>query len=157
MNCARLLPATALVSAIVCVSLSLPGCKSSGEAQMVGDAPPAAPVQHPLLENIPLPTGFKIVPEHSVARLAGSMRVANCEFEGSLPPDAVARFYVEYMPTAKFTLRSKRFENGEYAIRFESDTEECNVRIIYKSNKSILLIDLGPLGKGGGDLSPTRR
>ena len=133
----------------------LPGCDSPGGSAQGGAAgPPADPVQHPLLQNIPLPVNFRMVPERSVARAAGALRVAQCEFDGPTAPDAVVRFYEEYLPTAKFTLRQKRFDNGEYSLRFESETEECTIRVKGKGTRTVLIIDIGPLSKGSADREP---
>jgi hypothetical protein len=132
--------------------LAMCGCESGGgSGPAVAQGPPASPVQHTMLQNIPLPVGFRMVPERSVARESGQFRVAQCEFEGATSPDAVTRFYVEYMPTAKFTLRQKRFDNGEYLLRFESDAEECNVRVRPSKSQTILVIDIGPLAKGSAE------
>ncbi len=128
------------------------GCESAGDAQMpTGQPPPTAPRQHPVLEHIPLPMGFAMVPERSVARLAGPLRVAQCEFEGTGAVDDVAEFYLKHMPAAKFTLRDKRFDAGTWLMRFESRTEECNIRVKPKGKRAVIVIDLGPLPKGGAD------
>jgi len=151
MRVGPLSPTTTLVGLVALGWVgALAGCQSGGDAtgSPAGASPPASALQHPLLENIPLPAGFYLVPERSVARAAGSLRVAQCEFQGSLSPDAVARFYVEYMPAAKFTLRQRRFDNGEHSLRFESDAEECNVRTKPKGGKTVLVVDIGPLSKG---------
>lgn len=156
-TCGRMLPAVACAGLIL-VTVPLAGCDSLGGGGKAQGAT-AAPVQHPLLENIPLPHGFRIVPERSVARMAGPLRVAQCEFQGSTSPDAVARFYVEYLPTARFTLLNKRFDNGQYSMRFESASEECNIRIRPQNAKTVLVIDIGPLAKATNeeDLNPARQ
>jgi len=130
------------------------GLSGGGGTTTVAQGPPASPVQHTMLQNIPVPVGFRVVPERSVGRESGQFRVAQFEFEGSTNPDAVARFYSEYMPAAKFTLRQKRFDNGQYFMRFESDTEECNVRIGTRSSKTLLVIDVGPLPRGATEREP---
>lgn len=128
--------------------LTIAACDSPGGGQVMAPGPTIEPVEHSLLRGIPLPTGFKMVPERSVARQSGTARVAQCEFEGYTYPDAVARFYVDNMTVAKFALTNKRFDNGEYNMRFESATEECNVRIRPRGgNRTTLVIDLGPLNK----------
>lgn len=135
---------------LVLVGLAIPACQSGGNTSAVASdqAPVATPVEHQLLKGIPVPAGFRIIPEHSRARNLGETRVAQCEFEGSLAAGDVARFYEHYMPTARFTLGPKLFNSGEYAIRFESDTEECNVWIKPKAQKTILIIDIGPRATG---------
>ena len=152
----HILPAAACAGLLL-AAVGLPGCQSlsggtTSSGQAASHGPPASPVQHTLLQNIPLPVGFKMVPDRSVARESGQFRVAQCEFEGVTTPEAVTRFYVQYMPTARFTLRQKRLDNGEYNLRFDSDSEECNVRVKRQDSKTILVVDIGPLPKG-----PTER
>lgn len=121
----------------------LPGCDSP---QPTGQPPAMSPRQHTMLPNVPVPIGFRIVPERSVARESGRLRVAQVEFEGRGQPDDVADFYTQYMPAAKFQLKQRRFDVGDYLMRFESDAEECNVRVKPRGQLVTIVIDLGPLG-----------
>ncbi len=154
----RLVSTTGCIGAAL-IGLALWGCNtfggSSGGTGQATEQPPAQARQHSLLENIPLPQGFTMVPERSVAHQSGQTRVAQCEFRGHTDPDGVSRFYVRYMPTARFTLRQKRFDNGEYMLRFESDTEECNVRVKPGKLNTTLVIDISPLPKGPVERKPT--
>lgn len=145
----RLRP-TILAITILAASLSMLGCDGLGGSKSTAAAsgPAASPVQHPMLENIPLPVGFQIVDDRSNAWKSGQIRWGNCEFEGGISPEKVRSFYVEYMPSAKFTLRQERLDGGEYHLRFESDSEECNVRIKRAKLKTSLVLTIGPLPKG---------
>lgn len=137
------------------MTLSLWGCESSESnapmATTADQTPVVAPLEHPLLKGIPIPTGFKIVPERSRARHSGATRVAQCEFQGSLAPGEVVRFYEHYMPTVRFRLGPKVFVNGDYTLRFVSDSEECDVFIKPKGFNTTLILDVGPLWKGDTD------
>jgi hypothetical protein len=112
-------------------------------------------VQHPLLENFPLPPGFKMVADRSVARNSGTVRMAKCEFEGNLSTESTVGFYEEYMPTAQFRQLDKRFEAGTYALRFESSREECEIRVRRTRTKTVLVIDLGPLSQAAEPRHPS--
>jgi uncharacterized iron-regulated membrane protein len=120
------------------------GVDSAPTATTTDQTPVAAPVEHPLLKGIPIPTGFALVQERSRARHLGTTREAHCEFQGNLIPSEVVRFYEHYMPTAHFSLGPKVFAQGEYTLRFESATEECNVIVQRKGFKTALIIDIGP-------------
>jgi hypothetical protein len=119
--------------------------------------PAVGAVQHPLLENFPLPTGFKMVADRSVARSSGNVRMAKCEFEGNLSAESTVSFYEEFMPTAQFRQLDKRFEDGTYALRFESPREECDIRVRRTPNKTVLVIDLGPLSQAQESAGPAVR
>jgi len=150
-----------LQTAIVCAGLGLAGlgggCQSPEQTEAIGPGASTAsgaavmPVQDPMLENLPVPMGFRRVPERSLARATGKLRMAQCEYEGSTSPADLVRFYESQMPTAQFALKERRLDAGVYSLRFESDSEVCNLRIKRAKSKTILVIDLGPLPKGAGE------
>ena len=141
--------------AALAVGLPLGACTSSfGGAGAAEHRPSASAVQHPMLENIPLPVGFQMVEQHSYGRSSGQLRYASCEFEGRLDPAAVNRFYKEYMPAAGFTLRQERFNRGQYVMEFDSTAEESTVRIERRRFKTALIIDINPTPKGSAQRDP---
>ena len=86
MNAALTRTCNRLAVVVGCAGLALLGsalfgCESfGGGRQTAGQGPSASPVEHPLLENIPLPVGFRMVPERSVARASGRTRVTFLRF-----------------------------------------------------------------------------
>lgn len=150
----RLAASAVAVLAVAAGAGSL-GCQGFGGTEVAGgnQGPPAAPVQHTLLQNVPLPVGFQMVADRSVARQSGASRVALCEFEGTSSPEEVTRFYVNYMPSAQFTLKKRDYVHGEYQLRFESDIEECIIRIkpAKLGKKTALVVDIGPLPQGSAE------
>jgi len=121
------------------VAASLIGCQTDATS-----GPAVGAVQHPLLEGFPLPPGYKMVPERSVARSSGTVRMAKWEFQGNLSAESTVDFYEQYMPTAQFRRLDRRFEAGEYVLRFESPGEECVIRVRRTRSTTCLVIDLGP-------------
>lgn len=133
---------------LLCVAGGCATYSSAPQTTSAAESPAASPRQHAMLENIPLPVGFRMVYERSVAKDFGRYRMAKCEFQGSSPPDTVARFYQSYMPSAQFVLRTRSLEAGTYDLRFESATEECNIRVSPSREGTVLVVDLGPLPQG---------
>jgi hypothetical protein len=134
--------------------LVLVGCNTySGTttATSADGAPPASAAQHPILEGVPIPVGFRMVSERSVARQTGRFRMAKVEFVGGTSPEQVTAFYQNYMPSAQFTLKTRNLEAGEYKLRFESPSEECNIRVTRNSGRTVLVVDLGPLPQGSAE------
>lgn len=161
-RCTSRVVASTLCAGLIAIGLGLGGCVSSTYSQgSVSTGEPAASArQHPLLENIPLPAGFRMVVERSVARQDGRTRMALCEFEGARSPEQVTHFYQNYMPSANFTLKQSRLDGGQYRLRFESDTEECNIRVSRARSRTVLVVDLGPLPRGSAEREikpPVRR
>jgi len=83
-----------------------------------------------------------------VAKQAGNLRIALGEFTGDAPATVVTQFYQKYLPTAGFHLLEQRFLDNQHQLRFESNTETCNIRVRQVKKKTTFLIDLGPLPNG---------
>ncbi|MCK4342272.1 MAG: hypothetical protein KAY37_11180 [Phycisphaerae bacterium] len=132
---------------------SLSGCNGFGgsESTPPGQGPPPSPRQHRMLKNIPIPAGFQMVRDRSNAWASGQIRWANYAFEGNASPEQIADFYTNHMPSAKFILKKESLESGEHHLSFESDTEDCNIRIRRGKLKTTLIINLGPLPKGSAE------
>lgn len=131
------------------------GCGSMGKQEVTASA-----VRDPIIQDIPKPSGFRLVDERSVARASGQFRVAKCEYVGSTGRDSIARFYEEYMPSAGFELRHKSFYNGEFELRFESERENCTVSVRPRSGQTVIVIDVGPKAQGKAERNappPVRR
>jgi hypothetical protein len=157
----------ALLTGLVISGLLVAGCntttprKSAESARLAAaEGPAATPVQHPLLEGIPLPVGFTMNPRNSMAWESGQTRMTRCEFTGAASPEAITRFYLNYMPSARFVLKQRRLDNGDYWLRFENDTEECNILLKRGEPETVLVIDIKPLARGSAAREtspPTRR
>lgn len=142
-----------LVALLVCALVG--ACVSSTITTSPGGAgPTASAVQHPTLEGIPIPAGFKLVEQRSFGRSSGQLRYASCEFRGDTDPATVKRFYEQHMPSAGFTLRDWSFGLGEYLLRFDSSSERSTVRAKRDRLKTVLVIDISPTPKGTAQREP---
>ena len=142
LGCAGLLVWAALVS----------GCDSFGGTQIGGGtAAGSRAVRNPILTDIPMPAGFKLVDDRSMKRASGKHRWANLQFAGPESRDAVYSFYLEYMPSAGFSLRQETFVAGEYRLRFESSAEECVVRVRRERANTVVVLDIGPRPEGSAE------
>jgi hypothetical protein len=134
-------------------TLILPACESLGLSKSPGspEGPTASAVRHPTLDDIPVPTGFRLVDDHSVSRIDGHFRVVRFEFIGDMERASLNRFYKEYMAAGGWTLRQERFDRGIYDMRFESDAEECLIRLKPENKRTAIVVDLGPLPRGSAE------
>lgn len=134
------------------------GCASSGDT---GNAPSAAPVRHPALQDFPVPSGFQLVDEHSRSRNYGAVRMVQFEYAGQTQPGAVARFYMEQMPSNGWVLKPYAFLEGEYQLRFESDMEDCSIRVRrVKSGvttRTLINVDIGPISRAAPERTTPNR
>lgn len=133
---------------VAAAALILAGCESTDRS------PSASAMKHPLLEDIPLPNGFKLVDDQSMARASGRTRIARVKFIGATERAAVMRFFEEYMPRAGFDLRHCGFDRGVYELRFESAGEECTFRVAPEKSKTAIFVELGPLATETASRTP---
>ncbi len=136
------------IAAIAASAAILAGCESTDRG------PSASAMKHPLLEDIPLPNGFKLVDDQSMARASGRTRIARVKFVGPTERAAVMRFFEEYMPRAGFDLRHCGFDRGVYELRFESGGEECTFRVAPEKSKTAIFVELGPLATETASRTP---
>lgn len=133
------------------------GCQGSGTSGTMHEAAPGiAAVSHPTLEDFPLPTGFSLVDDHSLSRSSGHMRVVQYEFTGGANPPSVIRFFKEQLTAAGWTLKKERFDRGEHVMQFQSDREDCEIRVRPHSGKTIFNVDIGPVPAGSSERAPRR-
>ncbi len=135
--------------ALCALALStLVACEDNTQAP--AGRPPAAG-EHGALKGVPVPQGFKIDPKSSNTWESGQVRFANCTFEGPGSIDAIADFYTQYMPAAKFTLKRRQLVAGEWLLDYQSDAEIATVRVRPKGNRSIVNVELGPMPRGSAE------
>lgn len=145
---ARLIVPCAVLAAMAACT----GCLSGGKRNDQGTALASA-VRDPVLQDIPRPQGFVIDDQKSMAFASGRVRMARCQYAGSVDPLGVKRFYEEYMPSAHFRLLQWSLEKGVYDLRFESDSELCGIRIWRERSRTGLMIEVGPRPRGTAERS----
>ncbi len=129
----------------------LAGCNSAGQGQ---DGVTASAVRDPVIQDIPKPSGFRLVDKNSQAYVSGQYRIAKCEYIGSTDRPNVKRFYEDFMPSAGFELRTSSMDRGTYSLVFESERETCSVRIGPSSGKTVVNIEIGPRPVGNAEREP---
>lgn len=134
----------------VATTWMLSGCQSDGGNGNI------SPMQHPMLENVPIPRGFRIVDSRSRSgAAAGGQRWARCTFTGSLERGATVKFYEDNMPTAKWQERERRFENGVFELRYDNPIgETCVVFVRNGFLSTEIEVDLKHRTDGGRAISP---
>jgi hypothetical protein len=119
------------------------GCASEGGKQPISPA-----VTHPVLTDVPLPAGFRLVDDRSRGVASGSTRVGKWEFHGPTDRTSVVEFFKEYMPTAGFKLKMESFDRGVYSLNYESSAEICTLRIQPEKGKTAIVVDIVPYPRG---------
>lgn len=138
-----------LLSLSVIISLgliSLAGCST-----MAGNKNVSASGTAELLEpqvmlkftDIPVPTGFKALPQESYSFESSGVRVAVLKYQGKQNLDRVVNFYKEQMAMYSWSLLNA-VEYGQRLLNFERDNESCIITLAAKGSVVIITITLGP-------------
>ena len=93
--------------------------------------------------DVPVPIGFKALPQESYSFENSGMRVGLLKYQGKANPDQVVNFYKEQMSMYNWNLVNI-IEYGQRLLNFERDNESCIVTLLPKGNNVTITISLGP-------------
>ncbi len=93
--------------------------------------------------DIPVPSGFKLLPEDSYAFESVNLRVAVLKYQGKASPDQVVDFYKEQMLMYNWNLLNI-IEYGQRLMNFDRDTETCIITLEPKGSGTLITISIGP-------------
>jgi len=135
----------ALVLCFVFIAFSLYGCadfpqKDDSMSKTPGVLEPSAMMK---FSDIPVPAGFKLLPQNSYSFESSGVRVGVLKYRGKGSPDQVISFYKEQMPMYSWNLLNI-VEYGDRLMNFERENETCIVSLVPKGSSAILTISLGP-------------
>lgn len=118
-----------LAWALCLASIGAGGCQAPGGGAGGGTASMVPAASDPVVADLPRPSRFALVEADCVFWQAGRYRAGKLVYSGPASATAIKRFYEEQMPTAGFDKRELTLYGGTYLVRFESETEVCNIRI----------------------------
>lgn len=143
-----------VIFALFTIIISLTGCASwpkrttSTDAQAVQEVEKSLSVASVLrFDDLPIPRGFKIIQNESVAFQNDSSRFAFLKYKGSATPDQTVLFFKEQMPLYNWDLVNL-IEYGTKVMNFEKQDEACTVTIEGSAYKSIVMVSLTPKASG---------
>ena len=93
--------------------------------------------------DVPIPIGFKALPQSSYFFESSGVRVGVLKYQGKANADQVVNFYKEQMPMYNWALLNV-IEYGERLINFERENESCIISLEPKGSTIILTLSLGP-------------
>lgn len=135
--------------------LSLSGCASWPKQTTTNTGQPAQAVQKGLavasllrFDDLPVPSGFKLIPNESVAFQNNSSRFAFLKYSGKANPDPLILFFKEQMPLYNWELVNL-IEYGTKVMNFEKQDENCTVTIEGNASKAIVMVSLTPKAPRG--------
>lgn len=93
--------------------------------------------------DVPVPAGFKLLPQSSYSFETSGVRVGVLKYRGKANPDQVITFYKEQMPMYNWNLLNV-VEYGERLLNFERENETCIISLLAKGNSIIITASVGP-------------
>lgn len=93
--------------------------------------------------DIPVPAGFKLLPQDSYAFESSGVRVGVLRYQGRGEADSVINFYREQMPIYNWTLLNI-IEYGDRLMNFDRENETCIISLLPKGSSVTLAISFGP-------------
>ena len=126
---------------ILCVG-GLSGCQtfSSSSSGNEGFILPATRFK---FSDIPVPAGFKTIPQESYSFDNGGVRVALLKYQGKADPDQLVIFYKEQMKMNRWELINVT-EFGQCMLNFNNEKESCIISLLPKGRLITLVISVGP-------------
>ena len=114
--------------------------KSQRQSQGVGLLEPQQVLR---FGDIPVPAGFKFLPQGSYSFESSGVRVAVLKYQGKASAEQLTNFYKEQMPIYNWNLLNI-IEYDQRLMNFERETETCIVNLLPKGSSTLLTISLGP-------------
>ena len=99
--------------------------------------------------DIPVPSGFKLLPQNSYSFENSGIRVGLLKYQGKGDPEQLINFYKEQMVMYNWRLLNI-VEFGERMLNFDRDQETCIITIQPKGGKNLLItVAVGPKAQSG--------
>ncbi|MCK9594647.1 MAG: hypothetical protein PHH68_01605 [Candidatus Omnitrophica bacterium] len=126
----------------------LSGCQtfSSGNSANESFIEPAARFK---FSDIPVPSGFKSLPQESYSFDNGGVRVAVLKYQGKADPDQMVAFYKEQMKMNQWEMINVT-EFGQRMLNFNNESEACIISLLPKGRLITLVISVGPRAERPG-------
>jgi len=139
--------------AVVCIlSVALTGCGTLGKNRPSDES--AVPENISLsaarqlkFEDIPVPSGFKIIAKESYVFHNDYLRVGLLKYSGRAKGDQITKFYKEQMPLYNWETVNI-IEHGTILLNFEKADESCIITVDSTFGSSSITIALSPRTKG---------
>lgn len=93
--------------------------------------------------DIPVPAGFKLIPQSSYSFESSGVRVGVLKYQGRADIEQVINFFKEQMPMYSWNLLNI-VEYGERLMNYERENETCIINLLPKGKNITITMSLGP-------------
>lgn len=132
---------------INCLFISvLTGCTtvSSGKSSLMSE--PASLLEPQTISkfaDVPVPVGFKFLPQDSYAFESADVRVGVLKYQGKADVERVVNFYKEQMAMYNWNLLNVT-EYGQRLLNFDRENETCIISLLPKGSSITIIVSMGP-------------
>lgn len=134
----------AVTGLLCCLAIGILGCVSvSKNPDISKDESLLEPQVMLKFSDIPIPTGFKFLPEESYSFESSGVRVAVLKYQGKGDIEQVVNFYKDQMPLYNWNLLNA-VEYGQRLLNFDREQESCIINLLPKGRNVSMVISLGP-------------
>ncbi|MDD5504155.1 MAG: hypothetical protein PHV77_02430 [Candidatus Omnitrophica bacterium] len=107
-------------------------------------------------EDVPVPTGFKIIGQQSFTFENDALRVGILKFSGRINPDQTVTFYKDQMPLYNWHFVNI-VEYGKRIMSFERDDQNCTILIEPSGMSTLLTISVAPKAGRAATYKPIKK
>ncbi len=130
-----------LILPIILMTLGFSGCVTvQRETMEIQSLEPSAMLR---FSDVPVPYGFKILPEKSFILESGGVRAGILKYTGRANVEDVVHFYKTQMAIYNWALLNV-LEYGERMLNFERENEGCVVTVKSKGKRVVICVSLAP-------------
>ena len=131
---------------IVVLLILISGCARRQFYSYTGDK--AEILDGSRFQDLPIPSGFRLIPASSFVYESKEVRVGMLEYRGRSWPQHVVKFYKKNMPKYNWRILNI-IESKETILSFQKNTEICIVTFEARGGgKGVLHLSVSPLSEG---------
>ncbi len=93
--------------------------------------------------DVPVPVGFKLIPQDSYSFEASDVRVGLLKYQGKGNIEQVVSFFKEQMVMYNWDLLNV-VEYGQRLLNFDRESETCIISLLPKGNNIDITVAIGP-------------
>ncbi|MFA4842658.1 MAG: hypothetical protein WC658_02360 [Candidatus Omnitrophota bacterium] len=132
-----------LVIALLCYSvIGLFGCVGL-KKDKAGGAVSLEPQVALKFSDIPVPSGFQLLPQESYSFESQGVRVGVLKYRGRANVGRVVSFYKDQMPMHNWNFLNA-VEYGDRLLNFDRENETCIINLSAKGDSITMTISVGP-------------
>lgn len=128
------------------LSFNYVGASKNDDSDTIKKTSNLEPSSAPKFNDVPIPTGFKLLPLDSYTFESAGIRVGVLRYQGKANLEQVINFYKEQMSMYNWNLLNV-IEFGNSLMNFEREDETCIIDLLPKGSAILITVSLGPKTK----------